>query len=52
MKLEPVTKLEDKIGNAKKELTKVSCQKIVASLSFFIFMANLEQSGYLLSYKN
>ena len=45
MKLGPVTKLH-KINKttSKKKLTVTSCQKIVMSLSFFQFMANLEQS--------
>ena len=36
MKLEPVTSIN---------LTMTSCQIIVTSLSFFGFLANLEQSG-------
>ena len=39
MKLGPVTKLE------KKKIMMTSCQQIVISLSFFQFLANLEQSG-------
>ena len=44
MKLGPVTKL-DKRNKTSKKLTMTSCQKIVTPLSFFRFLANLEQSG-------
>ena len=45
MKLGPVTKLDKRNKTASKQLTMTSCQKIVTSLLFFRFMANLEQSG-------
>ena len=48
MKLGPVIKI-DKIDKknktASKKLTMTSFRKIVTSVSFFRFMANLEQSG-------
>ena len=40
MKLGPVTKI-----NKRNKTTSTSFQKIVTSLSFFKFLANLEQSG-------
>ena len=43
MKVGPVTKLDKE--NKTKSLTMTSCRKIVTSLSFFQFRANLEQSG-------
>ena len=44
MKLGPVPKF-DKRNKPQKNLTMTSCQKIVTSLSFFRFFANLEQFG-------
>ena len=44
MKLGPVPKL-DKRNKPQKNLTMTSCRKIVTSLSFFRFFANLEQFG-------
>ena len=44
MKLGPVTKL-DKRNKTSKKLMLTSCRKIVTSLSFSGFLANLEQSG-------
>ena len=44
MKLGPVTEL-DKTNKTSKKMTITSYRKIVASLSFFGFLANLEQSG-------
>ena len=44
MKLEPVTKLDKRNKKPSKNLTTTSCLQIVTSLSFFRFMANLEQS--------
>ena len=44
MKLGPVPKL-DKRNKPQKNLTMTSCRKIVTSLSFFRFSANLEQFG-------
>ena len=41
----PVTKLDKSHTTTLKYLTVTSCQQIVTSLSFFRFMANLEQSG-------
>ena len=46
MKLEPVTKLENK--KIEEDVMSENCGVI----AFFLFMANLEQFGYLLSYKN
>ena len=43
MKLGPLTKIETK--QRQNNLTLMSCQKIVTSLSFFGFLANLEQSA-------
>ena len=45
MKLGPVTKLDKRNKTTSKKLTLTSCRKIVTSLSFFGFLANLEQSG-------
>ena len=45
MKLGPVTKLDKRNKTTSKNLTLMSCRKIVTSLSFFGFLANLEQSG-------
>ena len=45
MKLGPVTKLDKRNKTTSKKLTLTSCQKIVTSLSFLEFLANLEQSG-------
>ena len=44
MKLGPVTKLDKRNKTTSKKLTLTSCLKIVMSLSFFGFFANLEQS--------
>ena len=46
MKLGPVTKPDKRNKTtSKKKWTMTSCRKIVTSLSFFEFLANLEQSG-------
>ena len=45
MKLGPVTKSGKRNRTTSKNLTMISCQKIVSLLSFFRFMANLERSG-------
>ena len=45
MKPGPVTKLDKRNKTILKKLALTSCQKIVTSLSFFGFLANLEQSG-------
>ena len=45
MKLRPVTKLDKRNKTTSKKMTLMSCQKIVLSLSFFRFLANLEQSA-------
>ena len=45
MKLGPVTKLDKRNKKTSKKLTLTSCWKIVTSLSFFGFLANLEKSG-------
>ena len=50
MKLGSVTKL-DKRNKEKQNLTLTSCRKIMTSLSFFRFLANLEQSGGRISDK-
>ena len=51
MKLGPVTKRDNRNKEiSKKKLTIASCQQIVTSLSFFKFMANLEQSGSRIPY--
>ena len=44
MKCGPVIKLDKRNTATSKNLTMVSCRQIVTSLSFFQFMANLEQS--------
>ena len=44
-KLEPVTKFHKRNKTTSKTLAMTSCQQIVTSLSFFWFVANLEQSG-------
>ena len=44
MKLGPVTKLDKRNKITSKKLTMTSCRKIVTSLPFFQFTANLEQS--------
>ena len=49
MKLGPVTKLERETKQSQESLTITSCQQVVTSLSFFRFMANLEQSGSRIS---
>ena len=43
MKLEPVTKLDKEKKTTSKKLEMTSDRQIVTSLSFFRFMANLEQ---------
>ena len=43
MKLGPVTKLDKRNTAISKKLTMTLCRKIVTSLSFFRFLANLEQ---------
>ena len=43
MKLGPVTKLDKRNTATSKNLTMTLCRKIVTSLSFFRFLANLEQ---------
>ena len=45
IKLGPVTKLDKRKTATSKTFVITSCQQIVPSLSFFRFMANLEQSG-------
>ena len=45
MKLGPLPKLDKRNKTTSKKLTMTSCRKIVTSLSFFRFFANLEQSG-------
>ena len=45
MKLGPVTELDKTNKTTSKKMTITSYRKIVASLSFFGFLANLEQSG-------
>ena len=45
MKLGPVTKLDKRNKTTSKKLMMTSYRKIVTSLSFFGFLANLEQSG-------
>ena len=42
MKLEPVTKFDKKNTAISKKLTMTSCQQILMSLLFFLFMSNLE----------
>ena len=48
MQLGPVTKLNKRNKITSKKWTMTSCRQIVTSLSFFGFMANLEQSGSLI----
>ena len=45
MKLGPATKIDKKNMATSKKLTTISFQQSVTSLSFFQFMANLEQFG-------
>ena len=45
MKLGPVIKLDKRNRTTSKKLTMTSCRKIVMSLSFSGFLANLEQSA-------
>ena len=45
MKLGPVTKLDKRNKTTSKNVTMKSWWQIVTSLSFFGFLANLEQSG-------
>ena len=45
MKLGPVAKLDKRNKTMSKKLMTTSCRKIVTSLPFFRFLANLEQSG-------
>ena len=45
MKLEPVTKLENRNKTTSKKKTMTSFEKIVTPLPFFQFTANLEQFG-------
>ena len=45
MKLRPLTKLGKRNKATLKKLTVTLCREIVTSLSFFGFLANLEQSG-------
>ena len=45
MKFEPATKFDKRNKTTSKKLTFKSCPKIVTSLLFFQFMANVEQSG-------
>ena len=45
MKLGTITKLDKKNKTVVKKMTMTSCQKIVTSLLFFEFTANLEQYG-------
>ena len=45
MKLGPATNHDKRNKKYQKSFTLRSCQKIVTSLSFFGFLANLEQSG-------
>ena len=44
MKLGPVTNIDKENTTTLKKITMTSCRQIVTSLSFFQFMANLEQS--------
>ena len=48
MKLGPVAKLDKRKKTRQKNLTIISCRKIMTSLSFFEFRDNLEQSGRLI----
>ena len=45
MKFGPITELDKRNEATSKNLMLTSCRKIVTSLSFFGFLANLEQSG-------
>ena len=45
MKLGPVTEINKRNKTTSKNLARASFRKIVTSLSFFKFLANLEQSG-------
>ena len=45
MKLRPVTKLDNRNKTHSKKLVMTSCRKIMRSLLFFRFIANLEQYG-------
>ena len=45
MKLGPVAKLDERNKTTSKKVILTSCRKIVMSLTFFGFLANLEQSG-------
>ena len=45
MKLRPATKLDKRNKKTSKNLAMTPCREIVTSLSFFGFLANLEQSG-------
>ena len=45
MKLGPVNKLDKRNKTTFKKMTMTLCQKIVTSLPFFGFMADLEESG-------
>ena len=45
MKLRPITKVDKRNKKTSKNLALASCREIVTSLSFFGFLANLEQSG-------
>ena len=45
MKLGPVTKINKRNKTTSKNFARTSFRKIVTSLSFFKFLANLEQSG-------
>ena len=45
MKVRPVTTLDERNKTTSKMLTLESYQKFMTSLSFFGFLANLEQSG-------
>ena len=45
MKLGPVYKIDKRNKTTSKRLMMTSCRKIVTSLSFIGFLANLEQSG-------
>ena len=49
MKLGPVTKLDKRNSKKSKKLAMTPCREIVTSLSFFQFIANLEQFGSWIS---
>ena len=49
MKLGSVTKIDTRNKITSKKLTMTSCQKIVTSLSFFGFLANLESAKVMFS---